>query len=290
VRLLPARPAGPGRLARALAAPVALGLLATAAAPGLAHVRVRAGDTLWGLARAHHTTVATLRRLNHIPASSDLILAGQLLAVPGNGSAVRHAQPRPAGQRTVRYVVRAGDNVTAIARHYHVSVRSVLARNHLGAAGLIVPGQRLAIELPARKAAPGRAAPGRAHVQRLIASTARQYGVDPALALGLSYMESGFHQQVVSSVGAIGVMQVLPSTGRWLSTDVLHRPLDLRDTADNVRAGVVLLKLLTRAAPLRTAIAGYYQGLASVRAHGMYADTRIYVADVLSLRQRFAGR
>ena len=37
------------------------------------------------------------------------------------------------------------------------------------------------------------------------------------------------------------------------------------------------------------AVAGYYQGLASVKAHGMYPDTRQYVADVLALQQRFGG-
>ncbi|MFL6137514.1 MAG: LysM peptidoglycan-binding domain-containing protein [Frankiaceae bacterium] len=285
------RPTSRGALARALAVPVLLGVVATAAAPGVLHVRVHAGDTLWGLARSHHTSVATLRRLNHIRVGSDLIIAGQLLAVPGNGSAVRPGS-RATAHRTVHYVVRSGDNVTVIARRTRTTVRSIVARNHLSASGLIVPGQRLTIVLPARAAssAAGRPVPGRAEVRRLIAATARHYGVDPALALGLSYMESGFNQRVVSRVGAIGVMQVLPSTGRWLSSDVLHEPLDLRDTADNVRAGVVLLRLLTRAAPLRTAVAGYYQGLASVRAHGMYADTRTYVADVLSLRQRFARR
>jgi len=37
------------------------------------------------------------------------------------------------------------------------------------------------------------------------------------------------------------------------------------------------------------AIAGYFQGLASVKAHGMYPDTRLYVDDVLALQQRFGG-
>ena len=50
------------------------------------------------------------------------------------------------------------------------------------------------------------------------------------------------------------------------------------------------LRLLTRAAPTRVAIAGYYQGLASVRQRGMYRDTRAYVANVLALRARFASR
>jgi len=39
---------------------------------------------------------------------------------------------------------------------------------------------------------------------------------------------------------------------------------------------------------LRLAIAGYVQGLASVRKNGMFAVTRQYVTDEMALRQRFA--
>jgi hypothetical protein len=56
-----------------------------------------------------------------------------------------------------------------------------------------------------------------------------------------------------------------------------------------VTAGVYLLRLLTSVAPTRVAVAGYYQGLASVRAHGMLPETKNYVANVLALRHRFGG-
>jgi soluble lytic murein transglycosylase-like protein len=111
--------------------------------------------------------------------------------------------------------------------------------------------------------------------------------VDPALALAVAQQESGFRQDVVSWADAIGVMQVLPSTGRWVSRAVVGRPLDLLRTRDNIIAGVSLLRVLTNAAPLPQAVAGYYQGLASVRRNGMYADTRAYVRNVLALRQRW---
>ena len=289
------RPGTLARVLRALAIPVLVAVVATAAAPGVMRVRVHPGDTLWGIARAHHTTVGELRRLNHIPANSDLIFAGQLLRVPGNGVATRHHRSGTGGHRVaVTYVVRSGDTVTGIARRYHVDPRALIARNHLSASGLIVPGQRLTVlvrrHAHARHAQhAGPPAPSRDAARRLIAAAARRYGVDPALAMGLSYMESGFNQRAVSSTGALGIMQVMPSTGRWLATDVLHRPLNLRDARDNVTAGVYLLRLLTRAAPLRVAIAGYYQGLGSVRERGMLPETERYVANVLALRDRFRG-
>jgi soluble lytic murein transglycosylase-like protein len=90
----------------------------------------------------------------------------------------------------------------------------------------------------------------------------------------------------VSGANAIGVMQVIPSSGRWASA-LVGRPLDLFDAADNVVAGVAILAALRAAAPEQTAVAAYYQGLTSVREIGFYDDTRRYVANVLALRERY---
>jgi hypothetical protein len=51
---------------------------------------------------------------------------------------------------------------------------------------------------------------------------------------------------------------------------------------------VALLKILGQTAGSdRQAVAGYYQGLRSVRERGMFADTRRYVDNVMALRARF---
>ncbi len=126
----------------------------------------------------------------------------------------------------------------------------------------------------------------RATVRRIIERTARHHGVDPQLALAVSWQEAGWQQHHVSHASAIGAMQIIPATGDWMS-GVVGRDLDLLDVRDNVTAGVVLLKVLTDAAPQRQAIAGYYQGLAGVRRHGMYDDTKRYLANVLYLKKRF---
>jgi soluble lytic murein transglycosylase-like protein len=123
-------------------------------------------------------------------------------------------------------------------------------------------------------------------VRALITATARRYGVDPSLALGVAAEESGFDQRRVSSANAVGVMQVVPSSGRWAAA-LVGRPLDLLDAEDNVVAGVAILAALRTAAPEHVAVAAYYQGLSSLRASGMFADTRRYVANVLTLRERY---
>jgi soluble lytic murein transglycosylase-like protein len=215
----------------------------------------------------------------------------------------------------VHYRVRPGDTVGVIAANYRLRVAAVVAANRLDRRATIRVGQVLALPVraqpasrPRRPAAVGprrypagvrasaarhrrllahRQVPSRPAVRTLIRRTARAVGLDPALALAVAHQESGFQQRVVSPADAIGVMQVLPSTGRWVAREVVGRPLDLLDTEDNVLAGVALLAVLRRAAPVPQAIAGYYQGLASVRRHGMYADTRRYVTNVLRLRTRW---
>jgi LysM repeat protein len=290
------------RLCRALLVPAALAVLMTASAPGV--IRIRPGDSLWAIAHRYGTTVAVLRALNQLP--GDVIYAGRALLVPGRAAPA----PRTA---TVRYRVRRGDTVSAIAARYRITVGAVIAANHLNRRATIRLGQVLALRVRGRPArAPAlkpvarryppavtaaaarhrgllahRRMPSRAAVRDLIRRTARSVRLDPALALAVAQQESGFQQRVVSPADAIGVMQVLPSTGHWLAAEVIGRPLDLLNARDNILAGVTLLSLLTRAAPLRQAVAGYYQGLASVRKHGMYADTRRYVTAVLTLRARW---
>jgi hypothetical protein len=86
-------------------------------------------------------------------------------------------------------------------------------------------------------------------------------------------------------------MQVLPSTGEWMSL-YAGRPLHLRRLGDNATAGATLLHVLVRETPTsRRAIGAYYQGLGAVREHGLYRDTRAYVANVTAIRARLeAGR
>jgi len=124
-----------------------------------------------------------------------------------------------------------------------------------------------------------------------VAHTATRHGVDPQLALAVGWQESGWRMDVRSSAGAIGVMQVLPATGAWMSL-YEGRRLHLHRLADNATAGVRLLRVLheeTRSR--RRAVGAYYQGLGAVREHGLFGETRHYVANVFAIRHRLeAGR
>jgi soluble lytic murein transglycosylase-like protein len=139
-----------------------------------------------------------------------------------------------------------------------------------------------------RRVLADRSHPSKAEVRQMVAATARRHGVSPSLAVAVAYHESGFQQRVVSGVNAIGVMQVLPSTGRVLSRQ--HgRSLDLLSTQDNITAGVLLLRQLIRSEGTADgALAGYYQGLGSISRKGILPQTHDYIRSITVLRARFA--
>ena len=97
-------------------------------------------------------------------------------------------------------------------------------------------------------------------------------------------MESGFQQDVVSSAGAVGVMQLLPETWEWVDTLLLGE-VTPRDVQGNVRAGVRYLRwqLDQFGGDTKLALAGYYQGARAVRERGLFEDTKQYVSVILQL-------
>jgi soluble lytic murein transglycosylase-like protein len=125
-----------------------------------------------------------------------------------------------------------------------------------------------------------------------VGSIASAEGVPPSLAEAIGYQESGFNNGMVSNTGAVGVMQIMPSTWSWIGQHLAGPPpLSQNSASDNIRAGSLLLHslLADTGGNEAMAVAGYYQGLQSVRAHGLYSDTQAYVNNVMALRQRFGG-
>jgi soluble lytic murein transglycosylase-like protein len=152
---------------------------------------------------------------------------------------------------------------------------------------VIVPGQKLVLPrgavVRASRATP-LPAPSRDAVRWALDHWAGVYGVDPKLVRALAWMESGFQHDVVSSVGALGVMQLLPES--WDFVDqVLLGVRTPRTYAGNVRAGVRFLRwqLDQVGGDVRLALAGWYQGARAVREHGIYGETKVFVRIVLAL-------
>lgn len=275
-------------------------LVATASAA--THV-VKAGDTLWALAQEHGTTVAELVRLNDI-SNPNLIRVGQELRLPGSldegSSSAPTPSPAPSNGPTdgATYRVQRGDTLFRIARQHNTTVAELARINHIANPNLIRVGQVLtlaggpssATPPPPSGSNPPSGSASQAQIGDILDRTARAHGLDPALVKAVAWQESRWRPNAVSSAGARGVMQVMPSTGRWISSNLAGRTLNLDDPEDNILAGVLYLRYLQRLTGGDEArmLASYLQGPNAVARNGISAAGQRYVSSVQTLRSRFA--
>lgn len=93
---------------------------------------------------------------------------------------------------------------------------------------------------------------------------AEQYDFPPHLIYALIHTESGFDSGAQSAAGAVGLMQLTPSTFRWLSDSLLKEKLDdgmILDPETNIRYGCYYLNYLYRRyQDVATALAAYNAG------------------------------
>ena len=203
------------------------------------------------------------------------------------------------------YVVQPGDTLSALAANAGTSVDQLASANGLDPAGILPAGAVLNLSggsgssgaqesvSTASGSSSGSAQPTPETVSAgEVGSIAASEGVSPSLAEAIGWQESGFNNDLVSSTGAVGVMQIEPGTWDYIGQSLAGPPpLQPASAHDNIRAGSLLLHSLladTGGDPALTA-AGYYQGLQSVRQNGLYTDTQQYVNNVLALQQHFGG-
>jgi LysM repeat protein len=288
---------------------------------------VQPGETLWSIAAANNLTTRTVAAYNGLSEDAQVVLgstinipttvegyaalqqAGLAPADPAQATApaaapaaTTAAAPAPQGA----YTVRPGDTLSGLAAQTGVSVEAMAAMNGLDPNGYLLTGTVL--KLPGGAPAPAGASQPEPATQVVpeaapeptsqrvsaadVQNVAAAHGVSPSLAAAIAWQESGFNNGVVSPANARGVMQVMPGTWDYVQENLAGgEQLDPNSAADNIHAGVMYLKrLLTDAGgDENAAVAGYYQGLASVRERGMYDDTQRYVANVQALRSRFGG-
>ncbi|MGI6145060.1 MAG: lytic transglycosylase domain-containing protein [Clostridia bacterium] len=137
--------------------------------------------------------------------------------------------------------------------------------------------------------------------QELISENCRLYEVDPFLVLALMKTESRFYSGACSRVGAIGLMQIMPETGKWIAeqmgiedfqADKLYQP------SYNIPMGIWYISYLYERFDFNTVqvLAAYNAGATKVKnwmAQGLwtgelkdikqipYKETREYVDRVL---------
>jgi len=123
----------------------------------------------------------------------------------------------------------------------------------------------------------------------LIYSEARKNNLPPELVAAVAHTESKFMPTARSGAGAIGLMQLVPRTGRWLGAH------NLTDPVQNVMAGAKYLRYLTDrfGGDQQRAIAAYNAGEGAVRRFGgvpPYRETRNYVQRVRSFQQDLSAQ
>jgi hypothetical protein len=114
----------------------------------------------------------------------------------------------------------------------------------------------------------------------IIAAVSQSHGVDPMLVRALIQVESNYKPRARSPRGAMGLMQLMPSTAREYK---VRNPFDPRA---NIEGGIKHLKTLIDRFGVELALAAYNAGEGAVKKfNGIppYRETRNYVSRILSL-------
>lgn len=122
------------------------------------------------------------------------------------------------------------------------------------------------------------------NLDSIFKEASEKYGVSERLLKAIAYTESGFQANVTSSAGAMGIMQLMPSTASAYGVS------DPYDAYQNIMGGAAVLKDLLNMfqGNQSLAIAGYNAGCGNVKKYGgvpPFTETQNYVAKVTSLMQ-----
>jgi soluble lytic murein transglycosylase-like protein len=110
----------------------------------------------------------------------------------------------------------------------------------------------------------------------MITEAANRAGVEPSLLASLTWVESGFRPDVVSSAGAIGLGQLMPDTAASLGVDPTNPAANLDGAAR------MLHGLIEQFGDVRTALAAYNAGPNAItRAGGVLSERAAHYADTV---------
>lgn len=121
--------------------------------------------------------------------------------------------------------------------------------------------------------------PWKSYIERY----SREFGVDPDLVSAVLYIESRGDPNIISARGALGLMQITPSTARSLGIK------DILDPEENIRAGVKYIAQLIRKYDEHSALQAYNAGTSIFDDNRIPRETKRFVEQVLSVRSLLKG-
>ena len=285
-----------------LQVPVASGATPAVPAAGLLRgsVVVRPGQTLSSIAASFDVNVAALASANNL-VDPNTIVIGSVLKIPGAGAAAPGTPT--SGASAVTVTISRGQTLSSIAADHGTTVAMLEAVNGIVHPNLIVAGMQLRLPptgtsalasdvVPAGSALPAllQGYPSRVALRPLFAHWAAVEGVSPALLEAMCWWESGWQTYISSVTGAMGVCQLEPSTVANLKAQLGQPTLNPNVASDNIEMATVFLHqlLVVTAGDVSMALAGYYEGLASVQNAGLFPSTKQYVKGILAYVPSFS--
>ena len=123
--------------------------------------------------------------------------------------------------------------------------------------------------------------------QKEIFEYSSQYEIDPYLVAAVINIESGFRPGVISRKGAVGLMQIMPSTGRWISEELDLENFSVEQLEDpelNIQMGTYYLSHLNDKfqGNMVQILAAYNGGLGNVQ---KWIDEELWDGEQFKLEQ-----
>ncbi len=132
----------------------------------------------------------------------------------------------------------------------------------------------------------------------IVYKSAQKYNMDPALIMAVIEIESKFDAKAVSKAGAIGLMQIMPKTGKSLSRELnikKYNKNSLYNPEVNIKIGTYYLKKLLQEFNnnIDLTLAAYNAGIGNIKKWQKqkkeipFEETRTFVKKVKSARIKY---